>query len=78
VQKKTAILGWEEGELKIALHAIPQKGEANRELVLFLSKLLGIPQRNIILLQGETSRHKKILIEDMEEEELKKYLAQMN
>jgi len=63
-------MGWENETLKIRLHAVAEKGEANRELIRFLSKTLKIPQRNILLVQGETARLKKIVCEGITHEEL--------
>lgn len=57
---QNALAGWENGELKIRLKANPEKGEANRELIHFLAQVFNMPKRDIILLQGMTSRHKKI------------------
>lgn len=55
---RSEIVGWENGELKIRIAAIPEKGEANIELVRFLSKQLGIGKSKIELVKGQTSRHK--------------------
>lgn len=63
------ILGWENGELKIKLAAMPEKGEANLKLIQFLAKILKLPKSRMTLVSGHTSRHKKISIEGMTEEE---------
>lgn len=60
--RENKIIGFEEGVLKIRLTAAPEKGEANRALIRFLAKALDIPQRDIILLKGETSRQKQLCI----------------
>ena len=60
--QQSKIVGWENGELKIRIAALPEKGEANRELIRFLAKELDIPQRDVIILRGETSRKKEILL----------------
>lgn len=57
--KHTALLGATETELLIAIHAKPHDGEANIELVRYVSKLLHIP-KSYLTLQGQHSRHKKI------------------
>lgn len=71
---KSEIVGWEGEELKIRLKAIPEKGEANQELIAFLSKAFGIPKSNIELVSGLTSRHKKVNIHGFTEESLKNKL----
>ena len=59
---KNALVGWENGELKIRLNAVPEKGAANQTLIAFLAKYLDVPKSALALMSGETSRHKKILI----------------
>lgn len=44
--------------LSVSLNAIPDKGEANKELMVCLSKILGIPKTSMTLLKGHTSRSK--------------------
>lgn len=60
--KKSAILATAVEELKIALHAKPHQGEANTELISYLSKLFRVPKSRILLRRGENSRHKTILL----------------
>lgn len=71
---KNLITGWENGELKIRLVAIPEKGAANAELIRFLSKAFQLPKSRIILLRGDTSRHKQILLEGSTKQEIEKFL----
>ncbi|OGH59858.1 MAG: hypothetical protein A2725_02475 [Candidatus Magasanikbacteria bacterium RIFCSPHIGHO2_01_FULL_33_34] len=54
----------ENGILKIKLTAAPVNGEANKELIKFLSKEWNIPKSKIKIAQGETSRNKIIEIID--------------
>lgn len=68
------IMGWENGILKIRLKAVPEKGKANRELIRFLSKTFNIPQNNIHLLKGETSRLKTLCFLGKKAEELFEYI----
>jgi uncharacterized protein len=62
----TAVVGWEAGELKVKVQAVPEDGKANKELIRYLSKKAGIPRAAIVLHSGETSRHKKLLIEGLD------------
>ncbi len=50
------------GELKCFLKSAPEKGDANRELIKELSKLLKITQSELEIVAGLTSRKKKIKI----------------
>lgn len=60
--KRTALLKADERGLHIALHAKPQEGEANRELIAYLAKFFKVPKSQIILLRGESSRHKVVVV----------------
>lgn len=57
------LVGEHAGRLKIKIKAQPKDGEANTELIDFLSGLLEIPKKKIILKKGESSRQKTILVE---------------
>jgi len=67
---KSSIKGWESGVLVVRLAAVPEKGEANDELIRYLSKCLCIGKTSIELVQGERSRHKRVCIKGLTEQEL--------
>ena len=48
--------------IKIKLKAPPVDGEANNELIKFLSKQWKVPKSNITILKGKTSKTKLIEI----------------
>lgn len=60
---KSEIVGWEGAALKIRIKAVPEKGEANEELIDFLSETLDIPKSHISLVGGKTSRNKKVKLD---------------
>ncbi len=60
---KNEIVGELAGMLKIKLKAPPVDGEANKELIKFLSKEWKIPKSKIKIVKGLTSRTKTIIIE---------------
>ncbi|MEI6563611.1 MAG: DUF167 domain-containing protein [bacterium] len=60
---KSQIQGQHGDALKIRLQAPPVDGKANDALIEFLSETLGIPQRQITLLSGQTSRQKRVAIQ---------------
>jgi uncharacterized protein len=60
--KKSAVSRVEEQGLHLSLHAKPADGEANAELIAFLSELLKIPQRDILIVRGQKSRHKVVTV----------------
>ncbi len=60
--KQNCIAGFENEILKIKVTAAPEKGEANRAVVILLAKTLDLPQKNIVLLRGATSRVKQFCL----------------
>ena len=69
------IVGWEGQYLKIKIHALPEKGNANEELIRFLSEALHIAKSHIQLIQGSTSRIKRLLILNLSKEQLEQRLS---
>ena len=61
--KRNEILGFKDGVLKVKICAPPVEGKANRALIDFLSRFLGIRKSDIIIEKGETGRRKTMLIE---------------
>lgn len=57
---RSEIVGWEGDALKIRLKAVPEKGEANEELIRFLSRELKIAKSLITIVRGHTSREKTV------------------
>jgi uncharacterized protein (TIGR00251 family) len=57
-----SVVGVHDGEIKVALTAPPVDGAANKALVEFLAKKLGVPKSAVSLMSGETSRHKVVQI----------------
>jgi len=49
--------------LRVRLHALPIDGKANEALVKWLAKELGIAQRDVTLVRGQTSRRKQLRID---------------
>jgi uncharacterized protein (TIGR00251 family) len=59
------IIGWENGELRVRITAVPEKGLANKALVRFLSRQFDIATTWITLISGATSRHKRVCIQNL-------------
>jgi len=57
--KKTELVGWHDGALRIRLQAPPVDGAANEALRKWLAQQLGIPHHQVKLLRGDTSRRKQ-------------------
>jgi len=60
--KKTALVKITEQALHLAIHAKPHQGEANKELLLFISKLFAVPKSSITLKTGERSKYKQVMM----------------
>jgi uncharacterized protein (TIGR00251 family) len=56
------IIGFRNSELVVKVAAAPQKGKANKELIVFLAQELGIPKRDIEILAGSSSQHKVLQV----------------
>lgn len=52
-------------EVEIALAAPPVDGAANEELLRVLGEVLGLPRRALVLVRGESSRHKQVSVEGL-------------
>lgn len=64
------VIGEHNGALKVALTAPPVEGAANKALVEFLAKLLGVARSGVVLVSGETSRNKTVRVDGMSAEEV--------
>jgi uncharacterized protein (TIGR00251 family) len=67
---KTELVGFHGDAIKIRIKAPPVDGAANKELIRFLSKALGISKTSIRIATGETSRRKHVAFEDGTQKEL--------
>jgi uncharacterized protein (TIGR00251 family) len=72
---RNQVVGFEGGVLRVKVAAPPLKGQANRELVAFLSQLLGVSQGSLAILKGHTSRSKLIAVSGLSREEVVKRLS---
>lgn len=62
---KTELAGYlADGTWKIKVAAVPEKGKANRALVEFLAKHLGVAKNRIRIMSGETSQLKRIRVDE--------------
>lgn len=67
---KTCLQGIQGGSLKVKLSSPPEKGKANKELIKFLAKKLGIKKNQISITAGETNPQKKIQVIGCDESHL--------
>ena len=71
---KNQIVGMDGGVFKVKLTAPPVEGKANKALVSFLGKKLGLPKRDIEIVSGEHSREKSIRVSGLPVEEVMRML----
>ena len=71
---KDEVKGIQDGRLKVRLKAPPVDGEANKALIAYIAKLLGVKKLDIEIKDGLTSRRKTILIEGLSKEGVLKVL----
>ncbi|MGI6457486.1 MAG: DUF167 domain-containing protein [bacterium] len=67
---QSKIQGVQGEELKITLNAPPADGQANRELFRLLAKVFSLPKSSVVLLRGETSRSKQVLLSGADPEKV--------
>lgn len=60
---RTKVVGEHDGRLKIALAAPPVDGEANAALIEFVSDALDVRKADVRLVDGETSRRKRLIVQ---------------
>ncbi|MGH7144801.1 MAG: DUF167 domain-containing protein [Planctomycetota bacterium] len=72
---QTALRAIHAGALKVALHAAPEKGKANAELIEFLAERLGIAKREVAVVRGPTARRKRVRVRGIGVAELRRRLA---
>ncbi|MBY5332572.1 DUF167 domain-containing protein [Rhizobium leguminosarum] len=58
--------------LKARVTSVPEKGKANKALILLIAKSLRIPKSSVSLVSGETARKKILRIDGDPEDLLKK------
>ena len=62
-QSKKISVSWKSSVVLVRLTAPPVDGKANKQLVEILADFFSLQKRSVILVAGETSRHKKIRLE---------------
>ena len=73
---KSVLDGWHGEALRVRLHATPEKGQANEELVSFLAEYFDVSKSRVRLISGRTSRIKRVEIEGKSLEEIRRMIPQ--
>ena len=72
---RSEIVGLKDGVLQVRVAAPPDKGKANKELINVLAEKLGVKKASVLIVKGQTSRHKSVIIEGMSGDELLKRIT---
>jgi uncharacterized protein (TIGR00251 family) len=75
--RRNAILGVRAGALRVAVTAAPEKGKANQAIIALLSKVLGISKSGIEIISGETSPQKRLLVQNIEMDQLRQSVGRL-
>ena len=71
---KNALEGFRGKILRVKVAAPPVQGKANKELVAYLSGVLGVRKSNVRIVKGHTLRNKAIAIDGLTEAQLRQRL----
>ena len=72
---RNEVVDFTEGVFQVKVAAPPVKGKANKELIAFLSQILGMGKSSLTIVKGHTSRSKVIVIDGLRQEDIIKRLS---
>ena len=72
--KKTGVIGFHDGMVKLAIAAPPVDGKANKEVVGYLAKFFSLRKSEVQLVSGERSRKKLCTLGSLKENEVRRRL----
>ncbi len=72
---RNEVVGFNDGVWQVKVSAPPIKGKANKELIAFLSEILGVGRSSLSIIKGHTSRNKLIAIDGLTQAEVMKRLT---
>jgi len=72
---RNEVVGITDGVWQMRVSAPPVKGKANKELIAFLSRLLGVGKSRIGIIRGHTARNKVITISGLSQKDIVKRLS---
>lgn len=67
---KNAVAGLLGDDLKVRVQSPPEDGKANKELIKFLAKKLGVSKSKIAIAKGATRRNKAIAVRGLKRNEV--------
>ena len=73
---RDAVVGWQGDVLRLRVAAPAQRGKANEAVLRLLAAALGIERRRLRIVRGQTSRHKLVLVDGLDEAEIQTRLGE--
>jgi uncharacterized protein (TIGR00251 family) len=71
---RNEVVGFSGGVLRVKVAAPPVRDKANKELIAFLSQILGVNKDALTIIHGRASKNKVLAIEGMSQEMVMKRL----
>ena len=71
---RTELAGRVGDAIKVRLQAPPVDGKANKALLKFLSRQLGVPVRCVDILSGQNARQKRVLVQGVTPDDIRSAL----
>lgn len=68
--KENKIVSWDGEVLKVRVTEVPEKGKANHAVIRLLAEAFSLPQRELTLISGSSSKNKRILLPESCKEQL--------
>lgn len=75
--RKNELRGIHDGRLKVCVTQVAEKGKANKAITQFIAKLLDLPRGDILVVSGQTSSEKQILLRNIKLEDVKHRLSNL-
>lgn len=72
---RNGVAGFGDGVWRVKVAAPPVKGKANRELIAYLSKVMGVGRSSLSIVKGHTARNKVVAVEGLTREEIAQRLS---
>lgn len=72
---RSRVVGEYDSWLKVQIAVPPEDGQANAELIELLKKVLGVPKRDIELVDGLRDRRKRVRVRGIEASEIVRLLT---
>jgi len=70
--KRAGLAGWHGDALKLGVHAAPERGQANAEVIEILRHALGVPASALAIESGASARDKRVRVMGLDATEVRR------